>query len=646
VTISGGLRRLVVAVGVAAGLVLVTGPAAHAHANLDTSTPGNGQRIEAAPPTITLGLTEPVELLRTSIELVDDGGRGIPLGKVTSSPRDGRRINGPVVLSVSVTQPLAAGSYHVSWRTVSTDDMHSTYGSFTFGVGTTVDSTGDAAGSRPDDVLRLPGETVLRWLVFTGLAGLVGACSLALLGGARRVAPVDTLHRLRAIGWRLGAVGVGGALALEGLLLWGSPEAAWTSRFGRVWAGYLALLVVATILARRAAQAARTGDDDRAANPSTAAAVVVALLAAAVSALVGHAAAATGVGWVTVATAAHLAAAAVWAGGVLALVLLGVAARPLLRSYAVLAAPAVVVALISGLVLAGVLVPSVGAVTGSSYGSVLVVKVVLVGAAMVLGGLNATSARSRTRSRSATATAATAGAGRRSGRALSLESAVLLLVLGAAGALGSLGPPTSVFWAPTPTTVADTEPLTSQVEDLLVTVSATPNHPGQNFVAVDVRNTRRPAPGPVTAVDVAVGDGAAAAAVRQADGTWLLPTEAVRVSGPVNLTVTVSRDGLDDVSTSIAWTVAAAPGTEQGGAPLSALTSGLIVLVALAAGLAGLLAMARSRRRRGPVLAPLVGQQSSGSPTPSEPSSPSHPGAPAAEIDRPDRDGQPASSRS
>ncbi|WP_143448263.1 copper resistance protein CopC [Kineosporia sp. A_224] len=567
-----GLRRALAAAAVAVGLVVLTGPAATAHADVDRSDPANGRRLEVAPTQVSVTLTEPVEQERTQVRVVDDAGRDVPVGPVRVTAVDAARIDGPVTVTVPLGETLRTGSYHVAWRTVSSSDMHSTYGTFTFGVGTTVaasDEVSSAAGG-----VRLPAETLLRWGVFTGLAGLLGASCVALPAG-RRAGSAAAVERLLRLGALSGAGAVTAAALLEAVLVAGAPSAAWTSDFGRVWGVVLALLLVAALTARRAARTAA----GRARSVGLALAAAAAACAA--SGFVGHAAAVRGAGWVTAVTAAHLLSTALWTGTVLALVVLGAARRPVLRAVAAVAGPAAAVSLASGLLLAGVLVPSLGAATGSDYGRVLVLKLLLVAGAVVLGAANSgvIGALRRRWGRGRAHGAGTPGA-----RFVTAEAAVLLGVLALAGVLGSSGPPTAVRWAPTPTSVADGAPVTQSLDDLLVGVSATPNVPGQNFVTVDVRNTRRPAPGPVTAVVVAVGGAAAAPAREQGDGTWLLPTDALARSGPVDVAVRVVRGDLPDVSGRWTWTVAAAPGTEQGGRstrPLVVL--GLVVVLGTAA---------------------------------------------------------------
>ena len=74
------MRRLPLAAIVAglalASLILLTGPAS-AHAELESSDPGNGQLLETAPDHISLTFTEPPDVGLTTIGVVDASGAGV-----------------------------------------------------------------------------------------------------------------------------------------------------------------------------------------------------------------------------------------------------------------------------------------------------------------------------------------------------------------------------------------------------------------------------------------------------------------------------------------------------------------------------------------------------------------------------------------
>ncbi len=589
------LRRGAAAVAaavLAAGLVLVTGPAAQAHADIAWTVPPAGERVEQAPDEVVLQLTEAVVLDRTTVTLVDARGVDVALPRPTLTRDDDLDVRSPVSLHVALPD-LAPSTYHVAWRTVSADDMHSTYGTFVFGVGTDVtpDPSLDGVDSAGTPRWRAPIEAALRWLGFVGLAALLGATVVDLLDAGAHA-------RARRLARRGGALACTAAVGTAGLLLAADAAALTSSRYGAVWAGYSALLGAATALARRAENQARLR--------TQVAVLAAASVAAAVSALVGHPAGASATPARTaLVTAAHLLATALWSGMLVALVAVR-ARRGLLRRVALVAAPAVGVSALTGLVLAGLLVPSTGALGGSAYGRLMTVKVVLVTAAALLGAVNATRARRRARR------TPVAGAGPAGSRVVTAEALVLVTVLGAAALLGTFAPPTSPRWAPTPTWQADSEPRTAAGDDLLVTVVVTPNRPGSAFVATQVVSTRRPDPGPVTGVDVAVGDLTAVPAADQGGGTWLSPAVDLRRSGPAGVTVTVHRADLPDTTVRVPWTVAPRPGTQAAGAATApavrlAVTLLGVTLVLAATGLAGAAWRGRRRRPQAPADAPAPG---------------------------------------
>ena len=585
-----GRPAVAIAIGLAtAGLVVGSAGAADAHAELGGSSPAQGQRLEVSPRSIVLELTEPVVLDRTTVTVADADGRRVTTGEVTALPRDPLALQGAVALTVPVPA-LAPGSYFVSWRTVSRDDMHQTYGDLTFGIG--VDPVPAATGSRPP-TWRVPGEALLRWGVFLGLAVLVGATAL------RRLAPDqggDALPRLaEAAGW---AAVLAGA-ALEVLLLASSPASLWQSRFGQIWTAYLLVILLATRSARSRRPGAPTG--------TLALAATGYLLAA----LVGHPAAAGGVGWLTLVTATHLVSTALWSGGVVALAVALRADRrsesesgstsgsgsgpawPLVRRFAVLAVPGLLLSVVSGLLLAGVLVPSVAALTGSGYGRSVAAKLLLTVLAAGLGLATATRIR---RADSASGS----GSGSRS-RLILAEAGLLVGTLALAGLLGSLGPPTAPRYAATPRWSADQAPRSVQVDDLLVNVSTTPNRPGQSFLLVEVHSTRRPQPAPVVGVALTLAGARPVPAVAQPDGSWLGPAQILPRPGPVRIEVRVLRPGLPDSVAGVDWVVAALPGTYRGGRPLTDLTRWALLLIPLLLVGAAPVTLARNTRARNTV---------------------------------------------
>jgi copper resistance protein C len=104
-------------------LLIVSAPAAHAHASLTQATPSAGSTLSAAPQEVTLTFTDTLEAAFSKITFTDDNGIEVSQGK--------GQVNGNVMRAS--LKSLTAGSYKVNWRAVSTD-THKTEGNFTFSV--------------------------------------------------------------------------------------------------------------------------------------------------------------------------------------------------------------------------------------------------------------------------------------------------------------------------------------------------------------------------------------------------------------------------------------------------------------------------------------------------------------------------------
>jgi copper transport protein len=588
-------RGALAATGLTFGLVLAGASPAHAHAELVLSDPADGQNLATAPTELTLQFSEHVEVSRTSVEVVDGNGHPFDVEPPRAADGEGGAeageevdIEDPQTLTVPLPE-LPEGSYRVSWRTLSSDDLHATYGTFVFGVQQKVATAAQASGSRTDRA-----ETALRWLGLLGFAGVVGAFALDVR--MRKAAPAGWLllrRRLLITAIASGAVGLAGGAGLLALLA--SRAAGLTSllgtSFGLRQACFfglsvivLTLLVITLVMTR-----AREGSSS---PPWLVTAAALTIAASAIAAAgVGHPAAASHGSWTTMlVVAGHLLGTAVWAGGVIVLAVLRAAAatlrqaddreafRVLVRRFWPLAGAGVAVTTVTGLQLMGVLVPSRLALTHSGYGQTLLFKIGLICVALLLGLRNSRLARSPQVAHG-------------SGRLLVTEAVVLVSVLGAAALLASSPTVTSPRWAPTPREAATSGALTSRVDDLMTRLTVAPNIPGHNFVAVSVLDTRRPTPAPVSGVTVHLS-GPTGQVTRNAqltsDGSWLVGTDSLRSHGAWQATVTVHRPELSDATSHFVWRVAPTPGTAVGGQNVSALASqasiGLLLAIVLALG--------------------------------------------------------------
>ena len=108
---------------IAAVLVLGFAPPAFAHAFLQHASPGAGDALGAPPKEIVLDFTKPLDPSGSGVVVTDASGNDVEAAQAVVDGAD---------IRVEL-KPLAAGSYHVSWRALSTD-THETQGAYSFTV--------------------------------------------------------------------------------------------------------------------------------------------------------------------------------------------------------------------------------------------------------------------------------------------------------------------------------------------------------------------------------------------------------------------------------------------------------------------------------------------------------------------------------
>ena len=363
--------------------VATAGPAA-AHATLVSTEPADGARLETMPAQVTLEFSEGVSLGAGYARVLSSGGERVDTG--TASVDGG-------VLAIPLLPGLPDDGYLVTYRVVS-DDSHPIPGAFSFVVGDgELVPAGAAAADTTDPVVSrlLPAA---RWLGFAGLALAIGVPVLALVcwpggwgsarlrllagGGAVAVAIASLLTFLLQGPY---AAATGLATALNPDLL------AATVGSGAGWAvltrGAMALALAAVLLPSWR----------RGAAPSIPRRAVAGALAAGLvvsTAATGHPVAGPWPGLAVAAAVVHVAAMAVWLGGLTGLVL-SVLRPPvpatdlaaIFTPWSRLAFGAVVGLVLSGTVQAVREVGSPTALVSTTYGWVLVAKLALV--AVLLG---------------------------------------------------------------------------------------------------------------------------------------------------------------------------------------------------------------------------------------------------------------------
>ncbi|WP_448625059.1 copper resistance CopC/CopD family protein [Geodermatophilus sp. URMC 64] len=369
--------------------IVVAGPAA-AHAELESTSPESGARLDAAPAQVTLTFTEGVSLGAGYARVLDSGQARVDTGAPS--------VDGDV-LTIPLRADLPDGGYLVTYRVISADS-HPVAGAYSFVVGegellsAGAGDVGDAAD--PGIAAALP---IARWLGFAGLALAVGIPVLLLVcwpAGWRS----ERLRRLSEAGAVAVAVGALASFALQG------PYAA-GSGLGSVFdlslldttagTGYGVVLMVRTLLAfyllAGLASAWRRGTPPSARmlalNGAAAAGLVI------TTAAVGHPVAGAWPGLALPVTAVHAAAMAVWLGGLTGLLagLLrpGVPAGELavaLPRFSRLAFGSVVALVVTGIVQSVREVGSPAALVGTRYGWLLVAKLLLVAVILAAAGVS------------------------------------------------------------------------------------------------------------------------------------------------------------------------------------------------------------------------------------------------------------------
>ncbi|MFJ5919861.1 copper resistance protein CopC [Streptomyces ardesiacus] len=363
--------------------LLGTAAPASAHAALDGTDPGDGAVLERAPAHVTLTFSESVGLRDDSFRVLDPGGHRVRTGEAGRA--DGRADTARVALPGG----LGEGTYTVAWRVVSADS-HPVSGAFTFSVGAPSRSAAPVDPGPTEDPLTAILHKTARYLSYLAVALLVGTAVFVAL--CRPPDPAPLRRPLVAAWWTLLAAtvallvlrapyeaGTGPSAALDPAALGDTL----TTRPGALLLTRLGLLVpVGAYLARTAR--ARRGSTRPAAGVGVVLAVALALTWAAAE----HAAAGPQVPVAMASSVLHLLATAVWLGGLVALLTTLRASRSAPGAATVVRFSRTAFAAVTVLVVTGVYqswrgLGSWQALTATTYGRLLLAKVVLV--AVLLG---------------------------------------------------------------------------------------------------------------------------------------------------------------------------------------------------------------------------------------------------------------------
>ena len=604
------IRSLLLTLAAAAFLVLLPARPAAAHAVLVASEPANGAAVALAPRFVLLRFSEDVSAGFSSASLVDQAGRTVAGTRIATDR------GGPRLLALELPA-LGEATYGIAWRVLAEDDGHTTSGLVVFTVGNPPRSPGGSVLQADETGGDIPPQDVVRrWLSLCLLAGLIGGLAFAGVVlrpvGSGAVGPAVDDARRRVITL---AAGAGSLAALVGFVdlvsqvrQTGAAGSSMSTvltlvsdtRWGHLWLAREAVLVALVALAVALLRTPTGPSSLRHGAQWTAVGLLIAAQVV-VEALGSHAMAVEAARTAAVAAiAVHALGACLWLGGMAALVV--VVARPgamgagrdgLLRAVAerftVLAVASVGLAAATGLYSAGREVGSPEALVDTPYGRTLLIKTAVL---LVLGGLGlVNSARLH-------GWVPTRRAAPPSRRLLSIEAGTGAVLLLLASVLGQTPPSRGTTDANTEASTAVTR--TARVDDIVVSVSVTPNRPGANGFTVLAVSGRRPPPAPIDNVTLTLDSGSTPPALQQIEPGRYLGTADLSAAGPVRATVVIERDGAR-LTVPVEWSVSSIPApsaaaSRDGLAPI-ANGAAAVVLGILAALAAWWVAVTRRRQR-------------------------------------------------
>ncbi|MEU7281290.1 copper resistance protein CopC [Streptomyces sp. NPDC045431] len=396
-----GLSRLLLVTAVLLGALFTGAAPAFAHAALTGSDPKDGAVVATAPKGVTLTFSEQVAMDDDSIRVLEPSGKRADTKKL----RD-LSTRAVVRYGVDLHAGLPNGTYTVAWRAVSADS-HPIAGAFTFSIGapskTSVALPRQEAGGGAVGVL----YDIARYVSYAGYILLAGGAAF-ILACWPRGASLRPLQRLVVRGWLAltaatlallllrapytasGSLADAFDLAALGAVLETKTGAALVSRLLLLGA---AALFVAVLFGAYA----RNDDEAQTKDLTFGLAIGGTVIAAGIAgtwALSEHASAGLQPGIAMPVDVLHLLAMAAWLGGLAALLVTlyrdPSIERAAVRRFSRLAFGSVVVLAATGIYQSWRQVGSWSALTGTSYGRLLLVKVALVA---VLVGVAWTSRR-------------------------------------------------------------------------------------------------------------------------------------------------------------------------------------------------------------------------------------------------------------
>ena len=397
------MRRGVLLV-LAAATALTLPSAAWAHAALLRTEPVASRTVNAPPAEVRLTYSEPVEPRFAIVSVTNADGKQVTEGAPARAPGSPQTLVTPL-------RRAPEGWYLVFWRVISADG-HPVRGAFAFAVGPNPGPPPQFRVPSLSETATTPQLLAARWVVFLSLLTALGLFVLRSLIARPvvRAVPGCSLGAISAAFWAallvaLVATPVYVVVATAQFTLRSAFDLsailplARASSFGK---DYLDLELVLALFAVAAAAALWLDRPERAqrsvvellALPAALATGAAALL---LPALAGHAGQKSPRGLALPLDVVHLAAASVWLGGLIGLVVfwISVGAPGRVAALALVVPRFSTVAFVSVVALIGAGIgqsllelPTFASFWQTSYGQALVVKIALLGAALLLAAVN------------------------------------------------------------------------------------------------------------------------------------------------------------------------------------------------------------------------------------------------------------------
>ncbi|MGI5181075.1 copper resistance CopC/CopD family protein [Dactylosporangium sp. CA-152071] len=363
-------------------ILLLPASPAGAHAIIERTAPVAGTVVDQLPGEITLTFSEPVRIVADKIRVIAPDGSRADTGK-------------PAARDTELVIPLKSGgpkgTYLVSYRVISADSHPVSGGySFSYGQASAVPGGNDAGADVKTDAVVKNAMSVARFIGFAGLILLVGPTLVLFALWPRRLSARDP-GRVALTGAGLLVFSAALELYLQipytsGTSLFDVSSTAAREVLGTTFgAAHLIRIAVAIAVAvlLRPLIAGRAGKIDQTLL------VILGVVGLATWPISGHPSASPVPTLTVVADAAHLAAMAVWLGGLLMLFAFLLrradtreltAIVPVWSGWALLA---ITVLVLAGTAQALVEIGTLDALTGTTYGRLVMVKVGLL--AVILG---------------------------------------------------------------------------------------------------------------------------------------------------------------------------------------------------------------------------------------------------------------------